>query len=151
MTMLDILKARLPDGLTITSVKERSSKHLVQFAYKGENLSGQGELVKTCVPGKENMVCDTTIQVAMTGFMLDKGDLEGAKYWMDYAKRTSATQTKERTAGEMEKLVRDYAEACRLLKKNHSLGDVNAVTRTSRELLRAILDQYGYSDVEVID
>ena len=66
MTMLDILKARLPDGLTITGVKERSSKHLVQFAYKGENLSGQGELVKTCGPGKEHLVCDTPIHVAVS-------------------------------------------------------------------------------------
>lgn len=151
MTMLDILKARLPDGLTITSVKEKPSKYLVRFSYKGEELNGQEELVKACTPGKENAVCDTTIQVAMTGFMLNKKDLPGAMKWMDYAKRAAATKTEGKAAREMENLVRNYAEACRLLKKNHSLGDVNAVTRTSRALLRAILDQYGYSDVEVID
>lgn len=147
MTMLDILKNRLPDGLAILEAKEKPSKYLVKFAYNGEQLAGHGELVKACTPGKENAVCDTTIQVAMTGFMLDKGDLDGTKRWMDYAKRASAS----RPNGEMDELVRDYAEACRQLKKTHSLDDVNAVSNTSRALLRAILDQYGYSDVEVVD
>ena len=88
MTMLDILDKRLPDGLTIVEAKEKPSKFLIKFGYNGDTASA--ELVKTCAPGKENIVCDTTIQVAMTALMLDKGDLEGAKYWKDYAKRASS-------------------------------------------------------------
>lgn len=89
MTMLDILENSLPDGLTIVEAKEKPSKYLVKFSYNGERLAGHGELVKACTPGKENVVVDTTIQVAMTGFMLEKGDLEGAKFWSEYVKRSS--------------------------------------------------------------
>lgn len=111
MTMLDILRNRLPDGLTIIEAKEKPSKYIVKFAYKGEALSGQGELTKACTPGKENAICDTTIQVAMTGYMLDKGDLEGAKHWMDYAKRAStakAEMKKNSTVDSILKIIRSH-------------------------------------------
>lgn len=106
MTMLDILKNRLPDGLMITDAKEKPSKYIVKFAYNGEQLSGQGELMKACAPGKENAICDTAIQVAMTGFMLNKGDLEGAKQWMDYAKRMPSTKTEGRKDAKAETIMK---------------------------------------------
>ena len=111
MTMLDILRNRLPDGLTITEAKEKPSKYIVKFAYNGEALSGQGELMKACTPGKENAICDTTIQVIMTGLMLDKGDVEGAKHWMDYAKRMSTTKSgreKNSTVEAILKIIRSH-------------------------------------------
>lgn len=106
MEMIDILRNRLPAGISIVSFKEKPSKYIVKFAYNDEQLPGQGELVKACTPGKENMVCDTTIQVAMTGFMLDKGDMAGAKHWMDYAKRAAAAKTENKTAGKAEAILK---------------------------------------------
>ena len=90
----------------ITDAKEKPSKFIVKFAYNGEQLSGQGELMKACTPGKENAICDTTIQVAMTEFMLNKGDLEGAKQWMDYAKRRLSTKTDERKDAKAEMIMK---------------------------------------------
>ena len=55
-------------------------------------------------------------------------------------------------------LVHDYAEACRRLKRGHlpfpwtnDVSALNDVNRAQRALLRAILDENGYSDVEVVD
>lgn len=52
----------------------------------------------------------------------------------------------------MEELVSNFVKACELLNKNGPYagpGAVNLCTNTGRELLRAVLDQYGYKDVEL--
>lgn len=83
MTMLDILNRRLPDCITVVNHKEKSSKFIITFLYDGKEING--ELPKNCVPGKEKEICDFTIQTVMTSYMLNSGDLEGAKIWKDYA------------------------------------------------------------------
>lgn len=150
MNMIDILKGRLPKGIAIVSVKEKPSKYIVSLSYNGEEIDQKTELVKACVPGKENAVCDTAIQVVMTAFMLDRGEIEEAKRWMEYAKRAEESKPK------MEELVRDYAEACKRYKSQYSplsnnVSALNDVSRAQRALLRAVLDENGYNDVEMVD
>lgn len=84
MNMLDILKERLPENLSIVSYKEKPSKFIVLFDYRGDRFNG--EVPKTCTPGRESEVCDFTIQTAMTTMCLNKGDLEEVVKWKDYAK-----------------------------------------------------------------
>lgn len=83
MTMLDILNRRLPECLTIANYKEKTNKFIVTFLYNGNEING--EVPKNCTPGKEKEICDFTIQTVMTSYMLNSGDLEGAKIWKDYA------------------------------------------------------------------
>lgn len=140
--MLDILDKRLPDGLTISEAKEKPSKYIIKFDYKGDTASA--ELVKACVPGKENVVCDTTIQVAMTTLMLDKGDMEGAKVWMNYARdaaqakkmgRPKATKPKDIELG-----VRFDAETAEMLEdycQKHKITKGEAVRRGIKKLVEA--------------
>lgn len=83
-TMLDILKDRLPEGLEIVKVKDKASASQIQiwFSYKG----GEPEvswLYKTCVPGRENKLCDQTIACVMLGVALKLKDLGMAEYWKD--------------------------------------------------------------------
>lgn len=89
MNMLDILKERLPENLSIVSYKEKPSKFLVLFDYRGDRFNG--EVPKTCTPGRESEVCDFSIQTAMTTMCLNKGDLEEVMKWKDYAKTAKKT------------------------------------------------------------
>ena len=66
MTMLDILKERLVDGLEISKVKEKPSKYEIVFSIG--DLTEKSELPKSCAPGRHNHVVDTTIFNAMAAF-----------------------------------------------------------------------------------
>lgn len=53
--------------------------------------------------------------------------------------------------------VREYANACMILNeakkrgRHNTVSEVNAVTITGREALRAMLDEYGFYDLEQPD
>ena len=47
--MLEILKSRLPDGVTVVSVADKPSKYIVVLAYDG--ATARAELPKSCAPG----------------------------------------------------------------------------------------------------
>ena len=81
MTMLDILKDRLPDGLEIVKIKDRAGRSQIEIVFSYARTETIGWLYKTCVPGKESNVCDFTIYAAMTAIALKKGDMEMAKHW----------------------------------------------------------------------
>ena len=80
MTMLDILKSRLPEGLTIVGQKELSSKYRIEFEYEGTKTTA--DLSKTCAPGYHERNVDATVVTAMTAIFMDKGDYTRAKEWM---------------------------------------------------------------------
>ncbi|MBQ9739716.1 MAG: hypothetical protein IJV91_02140 [Kiritimatiellae bacterium] len=82
-TMLDILKERLPEGLEIVKVKDRSNASQIQvfFSYEGEESTNW--ISKTCAPGWEEKLCDRTIASTMLGYALDRKDLAMADYWKD--------------------------------------------------------------------
>lgn len=81
MTMLDVLKERLVDGLEIVSVKESGSKFRIEFEYDGDRA--KADLPKTCTPNCENEVADYTIITAMSSIYINRNDLKQAKEWLD--------------------------------------------------------------------
>lgn len=83
MEMLEIMKKRLPEGLEIVKVYNRTgnSQLKIIFSYNGREQTGW--LNKTCTPGHAENVCDFSICTVMMGFALERNDLESAKYWAD--------------------------------------------------------------------
>jgi hypothetical protein len=79
--MLNTLKERLPDGMEIKKVKEKSSKYEIIFLIDGKDI--KSELPKTCTPGMQNRVADHTIINAMVINAMHNGDMETAKKWLD--------------------------------------------------------------------
>ena len=80
-TMLDILKERLIDGLTIKSVKETNSKYTIRFEFEGDEA--KAELPKSCAPGCHNEVADNSIITAMSTIYFNRGNYVKAKEWLD--------------------------------------------------------------------
>lgn len=82
-TMLDILKERLPEGLEITKVQDRSNSRqvLVRFSYQG--IETVGYLNKTCAPGHAERTCDLVICSTMLSIGLKKRDLNMVQEWAD--------------------------------------------------------------------
>ena len=78
--MLDVLKNRLPEGLSIVSVKENNSKYRIQFAFEGE--TGMADLPKSCAPGCQNEVADNTVKTVMSYIYMMRGDYAKAKEWL---------------------------------------------------------------------
>lgn len=79
--MLEILKKRLPEGLEILAVKERSSKYDLVFGFEGEQAKAQ--LQKACAPGYAEANVDFTICLVMAGIYIQRGDYKNAKLWSD--------------------------------------------------------------------
>lgn len=81
MTMLEILKERLPEGLEIVKVQDRAnaSQIKLQFSYEGETTFGY--LPKACAPGYAERICDQTVCSTMMGIALDRKDLEMVELW----------------------------------------------------------------------
>lgn len=80
-TMLDILRVRLIDGLSIKSLKETNTKYIICFELKGDEA--KADLPKSCAPGCHNKVVDTTIITAMSTIYCNRGDYAKAKEWLD--------------------------------------------------------------------
>ena len=78
--MLEVLKKRLIDGLTIVSVKETHAKYKIEFEYEGERTTA--ELPKSCAPNCHNEVADYTIKTAMSNIYFNRGDYVKAKEWL---------------------------------------------------------------------
>ena len=83
MEMLEILKGRLPEGLEIVKVNERPRHSQAEIRFKYDGTEGIGWLYKTCVPGRENIVCDFSICAVMAQIGLLRNDVEMAKFWLD--------------------------------------------------------------------
>lgn len=80
-TMLDILKERLVEGLSIKSVKETNAKYTIHFEFEGDEA--KADLPKSCAPGCHNEVADATIITAMSTIYCNRGDYVQAKQWLD--------------------------------------------------------------------
>lgn len=80
MTMLEIMKERLPEGLEIVRVRELAGRSKILFSYDGVEVTGY--LPKTCAPGKETNVADFNIHTVMMEARMRKGDIDGAREWM---------------------------------------------------------------------
>ena len=78
--MLQILRERLIDGLSIVSFKENYSKFKVEFEYEGERAIA--DLPKTCMPNCEKEVADNAIKTAMSTIYFNRGDYVTAREWL---------------------------------------------------------------------
>lgn len=78
--MLEVLKKRLPEGLSIVSVKETHAKYIIVFEYEGERATA--ELPKSCAPNCHNEVADNTVKTAMSTIYFNRGDYATAKEWL---------------------------------------------------------------------
>ena len=83
MEMIDIMKQRLPEGLEIIKVYNRTgnSQLRILFSYGGQEYTSY--LNKTCTPGHAEENCDFTICAVMLNYALERNDLVEAKYWLD--------------------------------------------------------------------
>ena len=80
-TMLDILKERLIEGLSIVSVKETNSKYSIEFQYEKDKV--KADLPKSCAPECHNDVADNAIITAMSSLYFNRGNYAKAKEWLD--------------------------------------------------------------------
>lgn len=83
MEMLEILKGRLPEGLEIVKVKNRSGRSQSEILFRYDGVEFTSYLHKTCTPGCENAVCDNVIYSVLTAVAMKQGDMEKARYWME--------------------------------------------------------------------
>lgn len=83
MTMLDLLKSRLPEGLEIVKVQDRASASQVKIWFVYDGTEGFTTLQKTCAPGMAEKNCDFSICAAMMGIALDRNDRKMVCEWRD--------------------------------------------------------------------
>lgn len=83
MTMLELFKTRLPEGLEIVKVQDRASASQVKIWFSYDGTEGFTTLQKTCAPGMAEKNCDFSICVAMLGIALDRNDREMIITWRD--------------------------------------------------------------------
>ena len=80
-TMLDVLKERLIDGLSIKAVKETYSKYTISFEFEGE--TAKADLPKSCAPNCQDKIADNSIITAMSTIYFNRGDFVKAREWLD--------------------------------------------------------------------
>lgn len=80
-TMLEILESRLIDGLEIVKVKETNSKYTITFRFGDDEA--RADLPKSCAPGAQDKVADSTIITAMSSIYINRGEYAKAKNWLD--------------------------------------------------------------------
>ena len=91
MSMIEIFKDTLQEGMEITACKEYASKYKVTLSYKG--MAGNCELGKTCAPKQEKSFCRKAIDTIVSGMYINAGNLEEAKAWLE-GERWNIEETK---------------------------------------------------------
>ena len=149
--MFELMKRQLPEGLTVASCKEKPTKYALVLEYDG--IQTTAELPKTCAPGSQRKIINQAICSTMMGVMLKKGDADAAQRWMD--RLLGKEEQGEDSLPDLAELAKEYAEASRTyLEMNVQFPtDVSMFNRCAHarnEILRAVLDQYGYTDTVII-
>lgn len=81
MTMLEIMKERLPKEAEIVKVKETTDKYALVVDVEGQTT--KGSLAKTCAPDMAEYVVDYTISSIMLCAYCEREDFEKAKFWLE--------------------------------------------------------------------
>ena len=102
MSMIEIFKDTLQEGMEITACKEYASKYKVTLSYKG--MTGNCELGKTCAPKQEKSFCRKAIDTIVSGMYINAGNLEEAKAWLE-GERWNIEETKTVSVSEETKEV----------------------------------------------
>lgn len=79
-TTLDVLRARLIEGVEITEAKEKRTYYEVTLSKNGVDYKTR--LPVSCSPGQTNAIADHTVYSALAHFALARQDLEQCKYWI---------------------------------------------------------------------
>lgn len=79
--MLDIFKTILPDGVEVDKVSERNSIFRVTVSWEDQKTTV--DLNRMCAPGYERHHCMSAVVNAMSSMLITRGDLVGAKAWLD--------------------------------------------------------------------
>ena len=80
MTILEIFKSRLPEGLEIIKVKERYCK--TDVTLRCRRITHLSSIHKMCVPGDEEYLCDIEICNVMMAIAMKEKDNGMFKLWM---------------------------------------------------------------------
>lgn len=80
--MLEIFKSRLPEGLEIKKIKDRSNANQMEIILSYEGTEVKTWLYKTCTPGKAEKNCDYSIYTSMAQVFFLKNDFEKVQYWL---------------------------------------------------------------------
>ena len=93
-TLLDLLVEMLPEGAEIRNAKETTSRFKFDFVYEGG--VSKGNMFKVCALGYEKRFVAQEIASHMASILLDKGDVDGAKMWLNVSS-TGEMPEKEET------------------------------------------------------
>lgn len=83
MTMLEIFKSKLPQGVEITKVRDNRGHYGmtdIWLDYKG--TTGFCRLHKICAPGEADYICSVDLCSAMMSIAIERKDNELFKNWM---------------------------------------------------------------------
>lgn len=81
MSMIDIFKDTLQDGMEIVKCKEMANVYKITLSYNG--MIGTCDLSKMCTPKSEKSLCRKSIDTAISGMYINAGNLNEAKEWLD--------------------------------------------------------------------
>ena len=81
MTMLEIFKSKLPEGVEVVKAKEKPSKWDVEISDGMSTTSTS--ILKTYAPNAYNHAAESIMMTVMASLALNRGDITEAKEWLD--------------------------------------------------------------------
>ena len=93
-TLLDLLTELLPEGAELRNAKETSSRFHFDFVYEGG--VSKGNMFKVCALGYEERFVTQEIASHMASILLDKGDVDGAKMWLNVSSTGKMPEKEEK-------------------------------------------------------
>lgn len=81
MTMLEIFKSKLPEGVEVVKAKEKPSKWDVVIG-DGQSTTATS-ILKAYAPNAYNHAAESIMMTVMASLALNRGDITEAKRWLD--------------------------------------------------------------------
>lgn len=145
-TMADILESqvKLIKGLEIVKCRELSSYYKVILSYNGINAR-ESKLDKMCAVGKEIQFVRFFIETAITGVLLDEGNMIEAKKWLNHE-----VWNEVKDVSNHEYLVTIFSKAtllCEVFKC--TAKDIEDATNKGKDFIKDNPDFYGDEIIQV--
>lgn len=81
MTMLEIFKSKLPEGVKVVKAKEKPSKWDVEISDGVSTTSTS--ILKAYAPNAYDYAAESIMLTTMASLALNRGDIAEAKEWLD--------------------------------------------------------------------
>lgn len=81
MTMLEIFKSKLPEGVTVVKAVEKPSKWDVVIGDSQSTTSTS--ILKAYAPNAYDYAAESIVLTTMASLALNRGDIAEAKEWLD--------------------------------------------------------------------